>query len=151
MKAWHPWQLKELKFLELPAKLHSQFSPFVPFLRLFIWAEFPWDLGPPFFGHNISFLGSVLMQGPLITEAHVFNQIHSHVLARFGIKTCNSMPMIKTSLVKSYANEIIAFLWWKCISTSRLHCQPFFMKDSGKTFTENWNSKRHLLELSWPI
>jgi ammonia channel protein AmtB len=22
---------------------------------------------------------------------------------------------------------------------------------SGKTFTENWDSKRHLLELSWPI
>ena len=66
MKIRHPWQLKKKilgAVLELPAKLHSQFSPFVPFLRLFIWAEFPWDLGPQFFGHNISFLGSAVWEG----------------------------------------------------------------------------------------
>ena len=29
--------------------------------------------------------------------------------------------------------------------------EPHFIDNRNKTFTENWDSKHHLLELSWPI
>ena len=49
------------------------------------------------------------MKGSLITKAHFFNhdiQVHSHVLASKRVILC-PYTMIKTSEVKSYANEII--------------------------------------------